>query len=63
MLSKLHRAAHMAHGSDGREQDGLWPPRCSVDYGEQVRVAAGGPDQINVDVGETAVRNRYLCWL
>jgi hypothetical protein len=29
-------------------------------------VAAGGrqrADQVDVDVGETAVRNRYLCWL
>jgi hypothetical protein len=29
-------------------------------------VAAGGrqqADQADMDVGETAVRNRYLCWL
>jgi hypothetical protein len=29
-------------------------------------MAAGGrqrADQVDVDVGEAAVRNRYLCWL
>ena len=34
--------------------------------GEQVGVAVRGrqwPDQVDVDVGETAVRYRYLCWL
>ncbi len=28
-------------GGDGLERNGLRPPWCSVDYGEQVRVAAG----------------------
>ncbi len=51
---------------DGQEGNGLWSPWCSVDYCEQVSVAAGGQqraDQVDVDVGEMAVRNRYLCWL
>ncbi len=38
----------------------------SVNFCEQVSMAAGGweqLDQVNVDVGETAVRYWYLCWL
>jgi hypothetical protein len=53
-------------GGDGREGNGLQPPQGSVDYCEQVSMAAGWrqrADQVDVDVGETAVRNRYLCWL
>ncbi len=53
-------------GGDGREGNGHRPPRGSVDYCEQVSMAAGGrqrADQVDVDVAEKAVKNQYLCWL
>ncbi len=43
-----------------------WPSRDPVDDGEQVGVATRGrqrPDQVYVDVGETAGGYRFLCWL
>jgi hypothetical protein len=51
-------------GGNGREGNGLRPPRGLDDYCEQVSMAAEGQqraDQVDVDVRETAVRNRYLC--
>jgi hypothetical protein len=53
-------------GGDGGERDGLWPPRCPVDDSEQVGMAARRrqrPNQVHVEVGETAVRYRNLCRL
>jgi hypothetical protein len=53
-------------GGEGCERDGFRPSLGSVNDGEQIGVAARGrqrPDQVNVDVGETAVGYRYLCWL
>jgi hypothetical protein len=47
-------------GGDGRQGDGLWPARGSVNYREKVcetRRAGEGADQIHMDVGETAVGN------
>jgi hypothetical protein len=53
-------------GGDGGERDGLRPSRCPVDDGGQVGVAARRrqrPDQVHMEVGETALRYRYLCRL